>query len=149
MALASATHLAQAQQPQPDASKPTRMLKHARMWGYQLQNINARAIGATDFDVVVVDAGSGDGAWGLSKKGIARLKTRPDGARRTVRAYVNIGEAEDYRYYCKKSWEQAPPACRHGRRPASPASSSSRRTPRNSCPNRAISPPSMQSARKT
>ena len=84
-------------------------LKEARSWGYQLQNVTASALAGTDFDLLVVDAGSGDGAWGLSPAEIKRLKAKPDGARRLVVAYMNIGEAEDYRYYWKKAWAKKPP----------------------------------------
>ncbi|MBL8567007.1 MAG: endo alpha-1,4 polygalactosaminidase [Hyphomicrobiaceae bacterium] len=84
-------------------------LKAARSWGYQLQNVTAPALARTDFDLLVVDAGSGDGTWGLSQEEVKRLKAKPDGTRRLVVAYMNIGEAEDYRYYWKKAWAKKPP----------------------------------------
>ncbi len=43
---------------------------------------------------------------------IRRLKTKPDGSRRIVLAYLSIGEAEKYRYYWQEDWETsalAPP----------------------------------------
>ena len=40
---------------------------------------------------------------------MARLKRKPDGSRRLVLGYMNIGEAENYRYYWKASWAKSPP----------------------------------------
>jgi len=86
------------------------LIAGAQSWGYQLQNVEAKALDATTYDVLVVDAGSGDGKWGLSRDDIRRLKSKPDGSRRIVLAYINIGEAEDYRYYWQKAWDKTPPA---------------------------------------
>lgn len=85
------------------------LLRRATTWGYQLQNIDASKLDTTDHDVLVVDAGSGDGEWGLSRGQISKLRTKPNGSRRIVLAYMNIGEAEDYRYYWKKAWNRKPP----------------------------------------
>lgn len=92
-----------------ERASPRDLLKAARSWGYQLQNVEAAKLQRTTFDVLVVDAGSGDGAWGLSRPDVERLKTKPDGTRRLLVAYMNIGEAEDYRYYWKPSWKKRPP----------------------------------------
>lgn len=88
---------------------PRERLERARTWGYQLQNVTAAALAKHDFDVLVVDAGDGAGAWGLSQREVARLKRKRDGTRRLVLAYMNIGEAEDYRYYWKPGWAKQPP----------------------------------------
>lgn len=82
------------------------LLRRASSWTYQLQDVNADNLARTDFDVLVVDllhAGSAD------RRDVARLKRKPDGGRRVVLAYVNIGEAEDYRYYWKRHWARSPP----------------------------------------
>lgn len=93
-----------------DATETARTLLHkAKSWGYQLQNVEARRLGKHAFDVLVVDAGSGDASWGLSKTEVARLQRKPDGSRRLLLAYMNIGEAEDYRYYWKRAWAKSPP----------------------------------------
>lgn len=107
--LISANSAARAGQgaPAPPVDAP---LRTATSWGYQLQNIDVARITQSPYDVVIVDAGAGDGSWGPTAQEIRRLKTQPDGSRRIVLAYMNIGEAEDYRYYWKKSWEKAPPA---------------------------------------
>lgn len=88
---------------------PAALLRAARSWGYQLQSVAADTLDKTTFDVLVVDAGHGDGRDGLTKRDVARLKTKPDGSRRVVLAYVNIGEAEDYRYYWQPAWAKRPP----------------------------------------
>lgn len=85
------------------------LLQAAKTWGYQLQNVTAAALAKHDFDVLVVDAGDGAGAWGLSKREVARLQRKRDGTRRLVLAYMNIGEAEDYRYYWQPRWTKLPP----------------------------------------
>lgn len=93
-----------------DAAETARkVLQHATSWGYQLQNVEPRRLGKHAFDVLVVDAGSGDASWGLGKADVARLKRKPDGSRRLLLAYMNIGEAEDYRYYWKRAWAKSPP----------------------------------------
>ncbi|MGD9785569.1 MAG: MJ1477/TM1410 family putative glycoside hydrolase [Hyphomicrobiaceae bacterium] len=86
------------------------LLAGARTWGYQLQNIDAARLARTDYDLLVLDAGSGDGSWGLKQSEIARLKRKPGGGSRLVVAYMNIGEAEDYRYYWQPRWKRKPPA---------------------------------------
>lgn len=92
------------------ADSAARTLLHtAKTWGYQLQNVTAAALAKHDFDVLVVDAGDGAGAWGLSKREVARLQRKRDGTRRLVLAYMNIGEAEDYRYYWRPGWAKQPP----------------------------------------
>lgn len=86
------------------------LLTAAKSWAYQLQNVEAKPLIGHDVDVLVLDGGSGDGSWGLTAKEVARLKQKADGRRRLVLAYMNIGEAEDYRYYWKGAWKAKPPA---------------------------------------
>lgn len=86
------------------------LLGAAQSWGYQLQEIAAAKLDKTTFDVLIVDAGLYRDGGGLTRSEIAALKTKPDGSRRLVLAYVNIGEAEDYRYYWQQAWEKNPPA---------------------------------------
>lgn len=89
----------------PGAAPPASardLLKSAKSWAYQLQGINAAALARTSYDVLVLD---GD----LGRADVQRLKRKPDGRPRLVLAYVNIGEAEDYRSYWKKAWATAPP----------------------------------------
>lgn len=94
----------------PSASTNQDLLRSAKSWGYQLQEISSAKLDRTPYDVLIVDAGPGDGSSGLTRSQISKLKTKPDGSRRLVIAYINIGEAENYRSYWQKSWTTQPPA---------------------------------------
>ncbi|NPA54733.1 MAG: hypothetical protein GXO21_08745 [Aquificae bacterium] len=61
----------------------------------------------TYYDILIIDAFFEDKL--LTKKDINRLKTKPNGAKRIIIAYMSIGEAEDYRYYWQKEWYENPP----------------------------------------
>jgi cysteinyl-tRNA synthetase len=72
---------------------------------YQLQNIDLGAIGATRFDLVVIDySADGSEEQRFDAGQIAALKDSP-GGHKTVLAYLSIGEAEDYRWYWQESWD--------------------------------------------
>lgn len=60
------------------------------------------AIQQTNFDVVIIDAFFGEEL--LTSAEVASLKTKQNGGKRLVISYMNIGSAEKYRYYWKKSW---------------------------------------------
>ncbi len=61
---------------------------------------------ATNYDMLVIDA-TFDGKRFLKKKFINQLKTKANGGKRLVIAYLSIGEAEDYRWYWnKRSWQK-------------------------------------------
>lgn len=113
VALAASTAHAQrgqAKSSQQQAQQSSReLLRAARTWGYQLQDIAVAKLDRLPFDVLIVDAGLYGQDPGLKRDEIKALKTKPDGSRRLVLAYVNVGEAEDYRYYWQKAWETAPP----------------------------------------
>ncbi|MEZ5817755.1 MAG: endo alpha-1,4 polygalactosaminidase [Hyphomicrobiaceae bacterium] len=88
----------------------TELLRTAKSWGYQLQNIDVGKLARTSYDILVVDFPNGDGEGRIGKREVARLKRKATGERRIVLAYINIGEAEDYRYYWRKSWAASPPS---------------------------------------
>jgi cysteinyl-tRNA synthetase, unknown class len=86
------------------------LLANVNSWGYQLQNLNVANAAASPFDLLVVDYakdGSDDSA--LTPTDLDRLKTKPDGTRRLMLAYLSIGEAEDYRSYWDPAWKRARP----------------------------------------
>ncbi len=83
-------------------------LSVASTWGYQLQNVRPRAI-PDAIDLLVVDNAS-DGTTGLTPTEVRALSSRPSGLRRTVLAYLSIGEAESYRAYWQPSWSYWKPA---------------------------------------
>jgi cysteinyl-tRNA synthetase len=107
----SAPSLAQLQKDRPPPSvEPLReLLSRARSWAYQLQGLKVPELARSTYDILVLDPGSGDGTQGLKPAEIGRLKRKPDGSRRLVLAYLNIGEAENYRAYWRASWATAPP----------------------------------------
>ncbi|MGE0698661.1 MAG: endo alpha-1,4 polygalactosaminidase [Hyphomicrobiaceae bacterium] len=82
-------------------------------WGYQLQRLDVASAAAAPIDLIVVDHSVAE--RGEDSSVLERLKRKADGSRRTVLAYVSIGEAEDYRRYWRKEW--AAPAPLRGARP--------------------------------
>jgi len=72
---------------------------------YQLQNIDLAELGATHFDVAIIDY-SRDGAESgrFAPADIAGLKSSPGGPK-LVLCYLSIGEAEDYRWYWSEEWD--------------------------------------------
>ena len=63
----------------------------------------------TDYDVIIMDYFFDD-TEEYTLQEIQSLKTKQNGGKRLVIAYMSIGEAEDYRYYWKSDWKQSPPA---------------------------------------
>ena len=84
-------------------------LKHVRHWMYQLQGMEEpvalEKLAQSPYDLLVIEPTftlKGETKFD-AKAMIAKLKaTKPD---RLVVAYVDIGEAEKYRTYWKKSWK--------------------------------------------
>jgi cysteinyl-tRNA synthetase len=97
----------------PASAEPSRKrIRKVQTWGYQLQGRHGRRLKATDlakvdFDLLVIDYADGSRPWTAAEIEIIRRK--PDGSRRIVLAYFSIGEAEDYRFYWKKSWKKHKP----------------------------------------
>lgn len=97
----------------PASAEPARKrIKKVENWGYQLQGRNGRRLKAadlakSDFDLLVIDYADGNRPW--SRQDIEKIQRKPDGSRRIVLAYFSIGEAEDYRFYWKKSWKKNKP----------------------------------------
>lgn len=65
---------------------------------------------ATNFDVLILDGFFNDDAAPLTAADVQSLKTKANGGKRIVLAYVAIGHAEDYRAYWKEEWLTNPPA---------------------------------------
>lgn len=65
------------------------------------------AIAATNFDIVLIDLFF-EGEE-LSAADIQSLKTKANGGKRLVIAYMNIGAAETYRYYWQEKWKKGRP----------------------------------------
>jgi cysteinyl-tRNA synthetase len=76
---------------------------------YQLQDLDLSAIGATAYDLVIMDySEDGSEAGEFAAAEIAALKHSPGGEKRVL-AYMSIGEAEDYRFYWRDHWQPGAP----------------------------------------
>lgn len=74
-------------------------------FAYQLQSIDLTIIGNARFDLVIIDYskdGSEEGRFTTEQ--INALKNSPGGSK-LVLAYMSVGEAENYRWYWKSSWD--------------------------------------------
>ena len=86
-------------------------LNNASTWMYQIQDLNAPAavelLAATDYPMLVIEPGNNfDEETGNydTPAILDSLRTAPDGTERLILAYVDIGEAEDYRDYWQNDW---------------------------------------------
>lgn len=68
------------------------------------------ALKATNFDVLILDAFFNDDSVPLTAADVQSLKTKANGGKRIVLAYMSIAQAEDYRWYWNPNWLQNPPA---------------------------------------
>jgi cysteinyl-tRNA synthetase, unknown class len=94
----------------PSRSAPTQSLGVITSWGYQLQKLDFFKAAASPFDALVIDTTKdGSDATALTSHDIARLNRKPDGSRRTILAYLSIGEAESYRSYWDSAWKRTKP----------------------------------------
>jgi cysteinyl-tRNA synthetase len=88
----------------------TPRLNEAKSWAYQLQNVDPEEIRLSPYDVVVIDYGADQrNGTAFPREVVDLMRTRPDGRRRMIFAYISIGEAESYRYYWQESWTKARP----------------------------------------
>lgn len=93
-----------------------RELPDVRSWLLLLNNDLEKSmvsrISGSGYDMVVVDALSTQkgSESDRSRDVVERLRLKPDGSRRLVIAYLNIGQAEDYRTYWHKGWRVGSPA---------------------------------------
>jgi cysteinyl-tRNA synthetase, unknown class len=89
------------------AEQRRQAMAKVKSWGYQLQRLDVPALAASPFDLVVIDHAP-DRVESVEllfrRADIAPIKTKPDGSRRLVLAYLSIGEAERYRYYWDDTW---------------------------------------------
>jgi len=85
-------------------------LSDAKNYLYLINPINLEtkhlfltAIAETNYDMVAIDIFYNNKP--LSAKEIEKLKTKANGGKRLIVAYVNIGAAENWRYYWKRHWK--------------------------------------------
>lgn len=78
-------------------------------WMYQIQALDepgaVSALAATDYDMLVLEPGHNFLDWSYDTTDIVdRLALKPDGAARLLLAYIDVGQAEDYRDYWGADW---------------------------------------------
>jgi cysteinyl-tRNA synthetase len=74
---------------------------------FSSRNEFVKALAQTKYDLLIIDAFFKGKP--LTPAQIMRLKQKKSGSQRLVIAYLSIGEAENYRYYWKKSWYKKKP----------------------------------------
>lgn len=95
---------------EPELADAKSRLNAAKTWGCQFQNLNVAEAAKSALDLIVIDPDAEDThGRRLSASDVALLKQKPDGGRRTVLAYLSVGEAESYRSYWQNSWRADPP----------------------------------------
>jgi len=67
------------------------------------------ALQAADYDLLIIDLFY-EGDEILTPGDVEALKTKNNGGKRLVLAYMSIGEAEEYRYYWNDGWLSNPPS---------------------------------------
>jgi cysteinyl-tRNA synthetase, unknown class len=88
----------------------TPRLNEARSWAFQLQNVDPVEIKLSPYDVVVIDYGfDRRNGTAFPREVVDLMRSKPDGKRRLVIAYLSIGEAESYRSYWQESWAKSRP----------------------------------------
>jgi len=93
-------------------------LSNVQNWMFQIQELDedgaVETLAATEYDMLVIEAGYNFSEWAYdTRQIIAKLKNKPDGKSRMLLAYVDIGQAEDYRDYWQDDWS-APVGNRRG-----------------------------------
>lgn len=93
-----------------DNPKPTDIkIADVKTWMYQLQNLDdsvaVNKLSKTNYDMLVLEPGDDlkKSVYNTSQI-INQLRFTADGKRRLLIAYIDIGEAEDYRSYWKNDW---------------------------------------------
>ena len=80
-------------------------LSGVRSWAFQLQDVDPLEIKLSPYDLVVIDYGfDRRNATAFPREVVDLMRTKPDGGKRLIVAYLSIGEAESYRYYWQDSW---------------------------------------------
>lgn len=63
---------------------------------------------ATNYDLIIMDLFLNEEEFSADE--IEQLRTKANGGKRMVIAYMSIGEAEDYRYYWQTEWKRGNPS---------------------------------------
>jgi cysteinyl-tRNA synthetase, unknown class len=80
-------------------------LNAAKSWAIQLQNVDPAEIKLSPYDLVVIDYGFDRlNSTGFPREVLDGMRSRPDGMRRLILSYLNVGEVDDFRYYWQARW---------------------------------------------
>ncbi|MEQ1883337.1 MAG: MJ1477/TM1410 family putative glycoside hydrolase [Burkholderiales bacterium] len=83
------------------------LLAPVKSWTVQLRYLDLAAVAAAPVDLIVIDHARHPkqiSEVSYTSSEILPLKSQPDGKRRIVLSYLSMGEAEQYRYYWNKEW---------------------------------------------
>ncbi|HRN98953.1 MAG TPA: endo alpha-1,4 polygalactosaminidase, partial [Flavobacterium sp.] len=69
-----------------------------------------KAVEATNYDLIVIDLYYDNTAFPLTAYDVARLKKKANGGKRLALSYINVGAAENWRYYWQPEWKLESPA---------------------------------------
>jgi cysteinyl-tRNA synthetase len=79
-------------------------------WMYQIQDLDEKEaidnLYNTPYDMLVVEPGNNFSDFNYDTPYlVSKLQNKPDGDRRILLAYIDIGQAEDYRDYWQSNWK--------------------------------------------
>ncbi|HRD79017.1 MAG TPA: endo alpha-1,4 polygalactosaminidase [Hyphomicrobiaceae bacterium] len=86
-----------------------RPLLAAKSWYFYLDSFEIDRALQNKSDMFVIDHAHNHDNRPLTKEDLARLKARPGEKPRLLISYFSIGEAESYRFYWRKDWDEDPP----------------------------------------
>ena len=106
------------EEPGADKDRRTR-LRQAQTWMYQIQELESasaiQALAKTDYPLLIVEPNHNnkDIVFDCHRM-IQTLRTMSNGSERLILAYIDIGQAENWRTYWKKNWT-APTLTKRGK----------------------------------
>ena len=109
LALATSVACSSPADPGPGDKGREQRLNEAQTWMYQIQELNEpgalATLAATNYPLLVLEPGQNftDSPYNMAEI-ISTLRMAPDGTERLLLAYVDIGQAEDYRDYWQPNW---------------------------------------------
>src|ERR1700730_1028346 len=103
------------------AVRADQRLQEIRSWAFQLQNVDPVEIKLSPYDLIVIDYGfDRRNATAFPREVVNLMRSKPDGKKRLLFAYLSVGEAESYRYYWQDNWLTARPEWLGPGKPDSP-----------------------------
>lgn len=84
-------------------------LSNVQSWMYQIQDLDedgaVETLATTEYDLLVIEPGNNFSEWAYDTQWIVnQLREKPGGGARILLAYIDIGQAEDYRSYWQDDW---------------------------------------------